>query len=85
MATIEGKITGPARNFALDLAVHSNTLDVGRERELGLAGPIRVTFDVFSGHDLVISPQSGGSIRAKFTVPWGKASISTAERGVDRP
>ena len=38
MATIEGTITGPARNFALDLAVHSNTLDVGRERELGLAG-----------------------------------------------
>ena len=79
MATIEGRLTGPARNFALDLAVHSNTLDVGRERELGLAGPIRVTFESFSGHDLVISPQSGGSIRTKFTVPWGKASISTAE------
>ena len=79
MATIEGMLTGPARNFALDLAVHSNTLDVGRERELGLAGPIRVTFESFSGHDLVLSPQSGGSIRTKFTVPWGKASISTAE------
>ena len=35
MATIEGSITGPARNFAADLVVHSNTLDVGRERELG--------------------------------------------------
>jgi outer membrane protein insertion porin family len=86
MATIEGGITGPARNFAVDLAVSSNTLDVGRERELGLSGPIRVTFESFSGHDLVISPQSGGSIRTKFTVPWGKTSISTAEAnwsGVD--
>lgn len=86
MATIEGKITGPARNFALDLAVSSNTLDVGRERELGLSGPIRVTFESFAGHDLMIAPRSGGSIRARFTVPWGKASISTAEadwRGID--
>jgi len=86
MATIEGRLTGPARDFSLDLAVNSNTLDVGRERELGLSGPIRVTFESFSGHDLVISPRTGGSIRAKFTVPWGKASISTAEadwRGID--
>ena len=79
MATIEGTITGPARNLAVDLAVASNTLAVGREKELGLVGPVRVTFDAFSGRDLVISPRSGGSIRAKFTVPWGKASISTAE------
>ena len=34
MATIEGSITGPARNFATDLVVHSNTIDVGRERDL---------------------------------------------------
>ena len=79
MATVEGTITGPARNLAVDLAVSSNTLAVGRERELSLAGPVRVTFDSFSGHDLVIAPQSGGSVRAKFTVPWGKASISSAE------
>ena len=39
---------------------------------------MKVTFESFSGHDLVITPQSGGSIRAKFNVPWGKASISTA-------
>lgn len=77
-ATVEGKITGPTRNIAVDLAVNSNTLDVGREQELGLTGPIQVTFDAFSGHDLIISPRSGGSIDAKFTVPWGKASISTA-------
>lgn len=79
MATIEGKITGPARNISVDLAVNSNTLTVGREREITLAGPIRVTFESFSGHDLMISPRSGGSIRTKFTVPWGKAAISTAE------
>lgn len=85
-ATIEGTITGPARNIAVDLAVHSNTLDVGRERDLGLAGPIQVTFEAFSGHDLVMSPQSGGAIRTKFNVPWGRAAISTAAaewQGVD--
>ena len=43
-----------------------------------VAGPVTVTFDAFSGHDLVITPQSGGSIRAAFNVPWGKAPISTA-------
>ena len=78
MATIEGTIKGPARNFATDLQVHSNTLAVGRERHLDLAGPVRVTFDAFSGHDLVITPKSGGAIRAKFTVPWGRGAISTA-------
>ena len=78
MATIEGTIAGPARNFVTELAVHSNTLDAGRERDLTLAGPIRVTFDAFSGHDMIITPQSGGSITAQFNVPWGKASISTA-------
>jgi outer membrane protein assembly factor BamA/autotransporter translocation and assembly factor TamB len=86
MATIEGTITGPARNMVVDLAVTSHTLDVGRERDLALSGPIRVTFDAFSGKDLVISPPSGGEIKAKFTVPWGRAAISTASaewRGVD--
>jgi outer membrane protein insertion porin family len=78
MATIEGTIKGPARNFATDLQVVSNTLAVGRERHLDLAGPIRVTFDAFSGHDLVITPKSEGAIRAKFTVPWGRGAISTA-------
>ena len=78
MATIEGSITGPARNFATDLVVHSNTIDVGRERDLTVHGPVRVTFDAFAGHDLVITPQTGGAIRAAFTVPWGKAAVSTA-------
>ena len=86
MATIEGTIKGPARNFATNLQVASNTLAVGRERHLDLAGPIRVTFDAFSGHDLAITPKSGGEIRAKFTVPWGRGAISTASaewNGVD--
>lgn len=77
-ATIEGSIRGPARDVAVDLTVHSNTLDVGREREINLTGPVRVTFEAFSGDGLVISPRSGGAARAKFTVPWGDASISTA-------
>src|SRR6478736_4502720 len=77
-ATIEGGIKGPASSMMVDLAVHSNTLDVGREHDLSLAGPLRVTFDAFSGHDLMITPQSGGSISAKFNVPWGKDIISTA-------
>ncbi|HUQ89225.1 MAG TPA: translocation/assembly module TamB domain-containing protein [Vicinamibacterales bacterium] len=86
MATIEGKITGPARDFATELMVHSNTMDVGRERDLNVAGPVRVTFTAFSGQKLVIKPHTGGSITAAFTVPWGKASISTASAewsGVD--
>jgi outer membrane protein assembly factor BamA/autotransporter translocation and assembly factor TamB len=85
-ATIDGKIAGPVRDFAVDLTVTSHTLDVGREQDLNLEGPIRVTFQAFSGHDLIISPRSGGSVNAKFTVPWGTATTSTAEadwRGVD--
>lgn len=78
-AAIDGRVAGPARNFVVDLNVHSNTIDAGRERDLKLAGPVRVTFEAFSGHDLMISPRSGGSIRAKFNVPWGRAAISTAE------
>ena len=78
MATIDGTIKGPMRNFAVDLQVTSNTLDVGRERDLTMAGPVRVTFDAFSGDNLVISPQSGGSIRTRFTVPWGRRTVSTA-------
>jgi hypothetical protein len=78
-ATIDGKVTGPARNFVVDLNVHSNKIDVGRERNLKLEGPVRVTFDAFSGHNMMISPPSGGSIRAKFNVPWGRTTISTAE------
>ncbi len=78
MATIEGTITGPARDMVTDLKVSSNTLSVGRERHLDLAGPIRVTFESFSGHDLLITPESGGQIRAKFKVPWGRAAVSTA-------
>ena len=53
-------------------------MSVGRERHLDLAGPIRVTFESFSGHDLLITPESGGQIRAKFKVPWGRAAVSTA-------
>ncbi len=78
MATIEGTIRGPARDFATDLNVTSNTLAVGRERELDLAGPIRVTFAAFSGEGLVITPESGGSLRAGFNVPWGRGAVSTA-------
>jgi len=86
VAMIEGSIKGPARNFATDLNVTSTTLAVGRERHLDLAGPIRVTFDAFSGHDMVITPESGGAVRAKFNVPWGRAATSTAAaewRGLD--
>ncbi|HEX4913191.1 MAG TPA: hypothetical protein VFV51_04495, partial [Vicinamibacterales bacterium] len=77
-ATIEGTIKGPARDFATDLKVTSNSLAVGRERDLDLNGPVRVTFAAFSGQDLVITPESGGRIRARFDVPWGRGSISSA-------
>jgi outer membrane protein assembly factor BamA len=77
-ATIEGAITGPVRDFSTDLVVHSNTIDVGRERDLTVTGPVKVTFDAFSGSDLKIKPQSGGTIRAAFTVPWGDEADPTA-------
>ncbi len=37
-----------------------------------------MTFESFSGHDLLIAPKSGGQIRAKFKVPWGREAVSTA-------
>lgn len=77
-ATVDGWLKGPARNFVLDLNVRSHTLAVGSERELTATGPVRVTFDAFSGRDFVLTPQSGGSIKTNFIVPWGKTSISTA-------
>ncbi len=80
MATIEGTISGPVRDFATRLQVTSNTLDVGRERALDLAGPITVTFDAFSGTDLAITPESGGTIRASFEVPWGGEDDSSSAR-----
>jgi len=86
LATIDGTITGPTGNFVTTLQVNSNTLTVGRERELTLAGPVLATFESFSGTDLAISPQSGGEIRADFNVPWGRGSVSKATarwRGLD--
>jgi outer membrane protein assembly factor BamA len=78
LVTIEGTITGPASNFVTALRVSSNTLAAGRERALGLSGPILVTFESFSGTQLSIVPQSGGEIRADFNVPWGRAATSKA-------
>ncbi|MGE0864151.1 MAG: translocation/assembly module TamB domain-containing protein [Vicinamibacterales bacterium] len=86
LATIDGTIKGPARNFVTALQVTSNTLAVGRERELTLAGPVLATFESFSGTGLAIIPQSGGEIRADFNVPWGRESVSKASaswRGLD--
>jgi len=78
IATIDGTITGPARNFVTALQVTSNTLAVGRERELTLTGPVLATFESFSGTRLAITPRSGGEIRADFNVPWGRGSVSKA-------
>ncbi len=86
LATIDGTITGPARDFVTALQVNSNTLAVGRERELTLAGPVLATFESFSGTQLAIAPRSGGEIRADFNVPWGSGSVSKATaawRGLD--
>ncbi len=78
VAAIDGTITGPARNFVTVLHVTSHTLAVGREQQLNLTGPVRATFESFSGTGLAITPRSGGEIRADFTVPWGLASIGKA-------
>jgi hypothetical protein len=42
----------PGANFAADLTCHSNTLDVGRERELGSRARSRSRSTAFSGTDL---------------------------------
>jgi hypothetical protein len=77
MATIEGTITGPARTSPSISAVHSNTLDVGRERDLGSRARSR-HLRRFSGHDLMICAAIGRIVQRQVHVPWGKASISTA-------
>ena len=78
LATIEGTIRGPARNFVAALQVTSNTLTVGREPNLTLTGPILATMESFSGTQMKIVPRSGGEIVADFNVPWGRGSISKA-------
>ena len=78
LATIEGTIRGPARNFVAALQVTSNTLTVGREPNLTLTGPILATMESFSGTQMKIVPRSGGEILADFNVPWGRGSISKA-------
>lgn len=86
IATIEGTIKGPARNFVTALQVTSHTLAVGRERQLALSGPVLATFESFSGSSLAITPRSGGRILANFNVPWGGSAISKADaawRGID--
>jgi len=78
VVAIDGTITGPGSNFVTTLQATSRTLAVGRERNLTLAGPVLATFESFSGTQLIITPQSGGEIRADFNVPWGSSSISKA-------
>ena len=75
---IDGTVTGPGSDFVTALRVTSSTLSVGRERNLALAGPVLATFDAFAGTQLVITPESGGELRADFNVPWGASSISKA-------
>jgi len=86
LVTIDGTITGPSSHFVTALRASSTMLAVGRERELTLAGPVLATFESFSGTGLVITPRSGGEIRADFNVPWGRNGVSTADatwRGLD--
>lgn len=83
---IDGTLTGPLRGYTLTLATTSNDLSVGRERNLGMVGPVKVTLDATTGTDMTLIPQSGGEIRAAFKVPWGKTPPSTASaewKGVD--
>ena len=78
IVAVDGTVKGPTSEMVTALQVTSNTLAVGRERDLTLAGPVLVTFESFSGTQLAITPQSGGEIRADFNVPWGSASVSKA-------
>ena len=83
---IDGKLTGPLRSYALTLGTSSNDLSIGRERNVGMAGPVKVTLDATSGDDLTLKPQSGGEIRAAFRVPWARTPPSTARaewKGID--
>ncbi len=86
LATIDGTIKGPTRDIVTTLAVASDTLAVGRERDLRLRGPVMVTFESFSGTQLSVMPGSGGEILANFNVPWGGAGVSKADaswKGLD--
>lgn len=78
LVIIDGTIAGPTSDVVTTLRASSNTLAVGRERELTLSGPVLVTFESFSGTALAITPRSGGEIRADFNVPWGGTAISKA-------
>ena len=78
VVAIDGTIKGPGSNFVTALQATSGTLAVGRERDLTLAGPVLATFESCSGTQLLITPRSGGEIRADFNLPWGTSSISTA-------
>ena len=83
---IDGKLTGPFRDYKLTLATSSHDLSIGQERHVGMVGPVKVTLDATSGDEMTLVPQSGGEIRAAFKVPWGKTPPSTARaewKGVD--
>jgi outer membrane protein insertion porin family len=83
---IEGTLRGPPRDFVLDLGVTSNALAIGRERDVALSGPVRVTLAATSGDRMVLVPASGGEIRAGFNVPWDDTPPSSASaewKGLD--
>ena len=83
---IDGKLAGPLRAYTLTLATSSHDLSIGEERNVGMVGPVKVTLDATTGDEMTLVPQSGGEIRAAFTVPWGKTPPSTARaewKGVD--
>lgn len=84
--TIDGSVSGPLGGSVVRLAVTSHDLSIGREVNISLVGPVIVTSDATFGEGLVLTPQSGGEIRAAFNVPWGSAPPSSARatwRGLD--
>ena len=83
---IDGKLTGPMRGFVLTLATSSNDLSIGRERNVGMVGPVKMSLDATTGDEMTLIPQSGGEIRAAFKVPWDKTPPGTARaewKGLD--
>ncbi len=82
---IAGAITGPADEPTIDFTTSGDDLSVGLERGLRIAGPIRVTLDAVTSGGVTLTPATGGTLVASFTVPFGDApSQARAEwHGVD--
>ncbi len=85
MATIEGTITGPARDITTDLKVSSNTLSVGRERapRSRRADPrhVRIVLGTRSAHHAEVGRTDSREVQGAVGTRRGQHR----RRGMERP